>query len=59
MRCTTPKNPGLLRKPGYQLVEIARQQQALLHFDEARISYLQLGFVAPGELETVGYRLSE
>lgn len=40
------------------LKEIARQQAALQDFEGARISFVQLGFVAPDALDTVAMRLS-
>ncbi|SEQ20042.1 Predicted O-linked N-acetylglucosamine transferase, SPINDLY family [Solimonas aquatica] len=40
------------------LVEIARQQQALLDFTAARISYLQLYHASGGTLDAIGLRLA-
>jgi protein O-GlcNAc transferase len=40
------------------LEEIARQQLALHDVDGARISYLQLSYVAPEALAPIGYRVS-
>lgn len=39
------------------LLDIAQQQQALLDFDAARISYLQHFITAGGTVESIGYRL--
>lgn len=54
-RAVLPLHAGYAR---LALVEIARQQQALLDFEGARISFLQLGIVSGGALDAIGLRLA-